>query len=338
MSVKRHLTADVIIVGAGLAGLMAARTIQAAGISATVLDKGRSVGGRLATRRIGSGLADHGAQFFTVRSDVFKKQVDEWIDQNLVFEWSRGFSDGSLMEVSFDGHKRYATYGGMNAITKQLAQDIEDIRTDVKVVTVTGDNDGWVLQDEDGHIFACHSLIMTPPVPQSLALLDEGATVLRDDDYTALARITYAECLTAMFWVEGRVTLPAPGAVQRRNHNIAWIGDNKQKGISPGATVITMQAGEQYSRQMWNAPDDRVLSSFKTNLQVYMDERAIIREAQLKRWRYSRPLVTYPDPYLQAKFDVPILFSGDAFGGPRVEGAYLSGIAAGEKIVELLSN
>ena len=177
---------------------------------------------------------------------------------------------------------------------------------------------------------------MTPPVPQTLAILDEGATILKDDDYAALARITYAECLAGMFWIDGRVTLPAPGAIQRRNHNIAWIGDNKQKGISPAATVVTVQAGEQYSRQMWNAPDDRILSAFKTDLQLYIDESAIVREEELKRWRYSRPLVTHPDPYLLADFMVPILFSGDAFGGPRVEGAYLSGVATGQKVVELM--
>ena len=58
----------VVIVGAGLAGLMAGRTLAAAGHELVLVDKGRSPGGRLATRRIGAAALDHGAQFFTVRS------------------------------------------------------------------------------------------------------------------------------------------------------------------------------------------------------------------------------------------------------------------------------
>ncbi len=55
-----------VIIGAGVSGLIAARTLQASGVRVKVLDKGRGVGGRLATRRSGVGVFDHGAQFFTV--------------------------------------------------------------------------------------------------------------------------------------------------------------------------------------------------------------------------------------------------------------------------------
>ena len=67
----------VVVVGAGLAGLVAARAL-ADDHEVVVFDKGRSVGGRLATRRIGAARLDHGAQFFTVRGDDFRRQVDDW--------------------------------------------------------------------------------------------------------------------------------------------------------------------------------------------------------------------------------------------------------------------
>ena len=41
----------VVIVGAGIAGLVAARELATHDIDVRVVDKGRSVGGRLATRQ-----------------------------------------------------------------------------------------------------------------------------------------------------------------------------------------------------------------------------------------------------------------------------------------------
>jgi renalase len=132
---------DVLIVGAGLAGLMAANRLQAAGRSVLVLDKGRGVGGRLATRRIGPGRADHGAQFFTVREPEFAAFVAEWEAQGLVYVWSEGWS------VEADGHPRYVVRNGMTALAKQLAQAV-DVRTGVKVtdLSLTKRDNGRILR------------------------------------------------------------------------------------------------------------------------------------------------------------------------------------------------
>ena len=56
---------SVVVVGAGISGLVCASELSQAGIDVTVVEMGRGPGGRLATRR-GSGLPfDHGTQYFT---------------------------------------------------------------------------------------------------------------------------------------------------------------------------------------------------------------------------------------------------------------------------------
>ena len=73
----------VVIVGAGICGLVAGRRLADSDADVVLVDKGRSVGGRLATRRIGDATVDHGAQFFTVRTPAFQRQVDDWVDRGL---------------------------------------------------------------------------------------------------------------------------------------------------------------------------------------------------------------------------------------------------------------
>jgi renalase len=328
---------DVLVVGAGMSGLLAASVLQKNGVRVTVLDKGRSVGGRLATRRIGSGRADHGAQFFTVRTPEFQTWVDQWLEDGVIFVWSYGFSDGSLFSSQdTEGHPRYATHGGMNALAKHVARDVTDIQLNQRIVTATCDEEGWILQNEDGDLVTGKVLLVTIPVPQALPILDEGATDLAPDDAKALRAIEYAPSLTGMFWVEGRVLLPPPGAVQRKNSNVMWVADNQQKGISASQTVVTVQCSERYSQQMWSAPDGRILNAMRADLQLFLRENAKIREAQLKRWRYATPLTPYPERCLVADNDPLLVFAGDAFGGPRVEGAALSGLAAADAILKQL--
>jgi predicted NAD/FAD-dependent oxidoreductase len=333
-----QVTADVIIIGAGISGLLAARQLQNAGLRVTIMDKSVSVGGRLATRRVGTGVADHGAQFFTVRDPKFGALVEEWIAKKVVFLWSHGFSDGSLNTTPTDGHPRYAVNSGMNNLAKYLAEGLQDVRLNHHIVTATYDEQGWIFQDEDANLFTSYALIMTPPMPQTLKILDEGATFLPPEQKSRVETIEYAPCLTGIFWIEGgRVTLPAPGAIQRRTGHVTWIGDNHQKGISPNGIVVTVQASEDYSRQLWDAPDERILNALLTDLRIFMDERVHIREAQLKRWRYSRPLNPLDELCMVVDIEQPLILAGDAFGGARVEGAALSGLAAADAMLHLLN-
>ena len=75
------------VVGAGLAGLSCARTLVDHDVDVTVFDKGRGVGGRLATRRIGAHTFDLGAQYFTVRDERFQRWVRAWVEDGACAPW-----------------------------------------------------------------------------------------------------------------------------------------------------------------------------------------------------------------------------------------------------------
>ena len=72
---------DVVIVGAGLAGLLLARELQTRGRRPVLLEKSRGPGGRLATKRVEGVVFDQGAQFFTARTPRFAAEIEAWLAQ-----------------------------------------------------------------------------------------------------------------------------------------------------------------------------------------------------------------------------------------------------------------
>jgi renalase len=319
---------DVLIVGAGIAGLMAAHAFIQPGAHILIIEKEPRAGGRMATRHLGAGLADTGAQFFTVRTPEFRPWMERWLDKELVYKWSMGWSDGSLGATPPDGHPRYAVHGGMSALADFLARDLNVIY-DTRIVSISPQAQGWQVRDEKSRLYTASALVLTPPVPLALELLNAENVSLSAADQASLEHIEYAPCLAGIFAIQGEIKIPEPGAIQRPNAAITWIADNQRKGISRGVQLITVHAGTEYSRQLWGLPDWEVLVALESGLRLYRDYNAHTIESRLERWRYALPTSTHPERCLVAEGLPPLVFAGDAFGTPRIEGAALSGLAAG---------
>jgi len=136
--------------------------------------------------------------------------------------------------------------------------------------------------------------------------------------------------LTGLFWVDGDVDFPEPGAVQRPEHAVVWMADNKRKGVSK-TRLITVQASPGLSKQLFDADDENALSGLTAELRPFLGETAVVRESHLKRWRYALPNILHSERCLSTMVETtnsPIIFAGDAFKEPRVEGAVLSGETA----------
>jgi len=317
---------DVLVIGAGIAGLMAARRLQQQGYDVLVLEKNQRVGGRMVTEHIGAGWADLGAQFFTAREEPFQVLVDQWLAEGLIFEWAQGWSDGSLSE-SDDGYARYAAYEGLSAVPRYLAQNLP-VHKSVTIDSISLPEGVWQATAVSGDIYQGTTLILTPPVPQSLAILAAGNIVLAAEDEAALSAIHYAPCISALLWVDGDVNLPPPGVLQRPDHPISWIADNCQKGISKEACILTLHVNPAASQLWWRSPDAELKGGLRREIRPYLAPQTIINEIQIYRWPYARPTTMYPERALVAANLPPLVFAGDAFNGPRVEGAVLSGLAA----------
>jgi len=323
-------TNSCVILGAGISGLLAARELQAAGWQVVVLDKSREVGGRMATRRVENGTFDHGAQFFTVRDERFGSLVEGWLGEGVVEEWSRGFADAKGKQNE-DGHPRYRGSEGMSSIPNHLARGL-DVRTVERVVGVDLRDGAWEARTGSGSRVAGAALLLTAPVPQSLALFEDGSA-LSEEARRRLAEISYSPCLALMALMDRPTRVPEPGGVQIKGEPLNWIGDNQRKGISE-APALTIHAGPEWSREHFESDEAWVIASLLAfaGKQLGTDLPSTVVESSLVRWRYSWVTRPYPEPCFMAREDPPLLFAGDAFGPSKVEGAALSGLAAANQL------
>lgn len=311
------LKTEILIIGAGMAGLSAGSALQAAGRQVMLLEKSRGVGGRLATRRIDNATFDHGAQFMTVRDPRLARLALQWRAEGTLKEW---------FEHAQKEHIRWRGQPGMTAMPKQMAHDLH-VLLNQKAAAISLQGEHWQVLLENGESIRAGAVILTAPVPQSLALLDAGGTHLPEQTRAALEDITYEPCLAVMALLKEPSRIPKPGGMALTDGPIGWMADNQLKGIS-AVPAVTIHATPEFSRQYWE--EDRRAAGLELLKAAAPWLAGEVIRFEVHGWRYARVtrpmqtgcLVTHKQPAL--------IFAGDAFGGARVESAILSGWAAAQ--------
>ncbi len=318
-------TTDVLVIGAGMAGLIAAAELQRAGRSVRVLDKGRGVGGRLASRRIEGATFDHGAPGFTASHPWFATEVVQSRLNGTVTAWTPG------SDTSHPDSRSWRGTPSMSAVPKQLARGL-DLQLETTVTELRPHADRWLATAASGQTFASRAVVLTAPVPQARALLNAGGLGLAPELRSRLDALEYERCLTVMAVLDGPSRILSSGGVILSGGPIASITDNPAKGIS-AEPAVTLHATPAFSLAHWD--NDR-LESGRILLAAAADWLgAGVRTFQVHGWRYSQPRIRDTEPCLLVSHTPPLALAGDAFGGGGVEGAALSGRAAAQAIVAL---
>jgi hypothetical protein len=306
----------VVVVGAGIAGLMAGQSLSNSGHDVVVVDKGRSPGGRIATRRIDDATLDHGAQFFTVRDSLFESHVSAWIASGVVTEWCRGFDTTTQNN---DGRPRYRGVRGMTDIAKHLAQGL-DVRCNTLAFSIArGATSKWQLKIDDGSVLDADAIIVTCPLPQAYALLVTADIELPE----SMLRTEYDRTICLLAVLNQSSVVVNPGGLQNPDETFSFIADNAIKGIS-SAVALTMHANPQFSLEHWDTSTDDVQRLLLERASPWIGDATVIT-SQIKKWRLATPLTIWPERYWAKDM---IVLAGDAFGGPKIEGAALSGLSA----------
>jgi len=167
------MTEDVIIIGAGLAGLTAAYALKKQGIDALILESNNRLGGRIYTKSNTNQSFELGATW-VFQDPVLKRLITE-LGLELYPQYLNGTAlvkyDPS-MEIQrrstaalMNGAIYHKVEGGTGAIIQALADqlDPDHVLLNKKVVELVYENDSVKLTTADGSILTATNVIITVP-------------------------------------------------------------------------------------------------------------------------------------------------------------------------------
>lgn len=332
-----------------MAGLMAASALVEQGADVTVLDKGRGIGGRLATRRIrhplgGEGSFDYGALSFTATTPLFQTWVDRWLAAGVLqpCQWQTpsdaevpgsvpGLVPKAVLELDPTPH--YCGRPSQRGLAQFLAESLQvHLQTQVNHLAWHTDTQQWQVSTTTGTVFSGDQVLITAPMPQVLTLLHHSELALDATAQTQLETVAYTQCIAVLGLMPAPSLLAPPGLLRVGPGDLAAVACNFHKGVSPEGYAVTLHASDAFSRQHWETEDAKIAELLFEQAQPWLQGSAL--EWQVHRWRFCQPDVFYPASYLNPPHLPSLYLAGDSFRDPEapaemeaVESACLSGLA-----------
>ena len=318
----------VAVVGAGLAGLTAARILADQGHEVVVLDKARGAGGRMSTRREGEYRFDHGAQYFTARDPRFQRHVLAWRERGLVEAWDARIAvvgdgeEGSRRKET----ERYVAVPGMNAICSEIAAEMQDCRFGWTLQSANFGSRRWTLESSEGEQLSADALVLAIPPDQARALLTDETVS------EALADIGMQPCWAVMAVFDRPLFADCEAAFVNQGP-LSWVSSQAARPGRPDVHAWVLHASPEWSLRHLESDaktvQEKLLAAAK-DLPIAQSVETVWATAH--RWRYA--LAAQPLDRGALWFDERRLaLAGDWCNGSRVEGAFLSGAAAAGRVM-----
>ncbi len=307
---------DVLIVGAGLAGVACARALDSAGVGVRLIERSGRSGGRMSSPPLHDRPVDLGAAYFTVSDDEFSSLVSGWALRGLATPWTDTLrsrdADGSWSQKS--GPTRWSAPGGLRSLVADLAQGLPiETRRTVSAVTPGPAVDGE----------AATAVVLAMPDPQAARLLDpalRAATVVADRAWNPVIAVALG--------YERRGWDELPAAFVNGHPDVALIADDGARRGDGAAVLVAHTTAERAQRHL-DDPDGAVapVVAAVTELLDLPDAPAW---THAHRWTFASPAESRDEEFHLD--DDLVGLAGDSWGASKVQTAWRSGTLLGRAL------
>jgi renalase len=322
----------IAIIGAGIAGLTLARLLCER-CDVVVFEKSTEVGGRMASRQSGDFYFDHGAQFFTARSQIFRNFLQPYLESGHIAPWSPRV-------LTLNGHSRpwkrdwfephYVGMPTMSGLCKAMAQKI-NLQPSSQVISLVPAQGTWQVRCLDGTVSAKFDwVISTIPAPQAKNLLPTEFGEL-----DTLAEVELAPCFALLLGLDEVPQWNFDAA--RLDHPVLqWLSCEASRPGRAGGFAVTVHSSNVWAAHQWDADDLTIVTTMLDALgSLLPGSLGRIRERHLKRWRFAKA-ASAEKPLVLLDSRMRLAACGDWCRDGLVEGAFLSAVDLAAALRRLL--
>jgi renalase len=286
---------DVVVVGAGVAGLSCARALMDRGQSVVVLDRSGRVGGRCSSKpagALGEPVLDFGPVFVHGDDPEFLALVGGL--DGLVPGWPervKGRGTPCQPSAFTEGHRRYGLQGGVAALPQALARGLT-VHTGVEALSWSWEADGFTVETSTGP-YRGRSLVWALAPEQTRGLLARGPADPSVLSASALVS-SFSSLPSLVVLARYPVGTPQPDwdvwYPESSRSLLLLSNEGTKRGLDPAAgMVLTLQSRPAWAAARLDADKDAWSAELVAEAALLAGAWAGTPEAwTAHRWKYAR--------------------------------------------------
>lgn len=320
------------IIGAGISGLVLGYYLKDE-FDVVIFDKSRGVGGRMATRRSGDFIFDHGTPFFTAKTNTFNDFLHQFINKKVVQEWNPKFAriiDYNIKNIYnwADSRKHYVASPYMTSFAKELGEEMH-ITLSTEITQIICNKNKVDLISSSGAKESFDYVITAIPPHQAFDILPNNCEYKNELQY-----IEMLPCFSMMLGIKKPLNINFDAALVK-GADISFISIMNSKPKRQSSHAISVLSTNIWAKNNFTLDKLEVINHMKSELEKTLNCKIIdIVHEDLHRWKYANIYKqlgnrSFFDPYNN------IGSIGDWCIEGKVEGAFLSAIDIVDKLRNL---